>query len=285
MSLAQPAFKLLVAVAVAYLATTVILAIFQSRFIYPAPQVPAPLTPGYEEVRLQTGDGLALRAFYREAQPGLPTLLYFHGNGGTLQGASVSNGASVEAGIGALLVEYRGYGGNPGTPSEAGFYRDGSAALRFLEERGIAPEEIVVMGNSIGAGVAVEIAGVMERSGARPAGLVLVAPFKSLRDAAGDKLWWLPARLLVRESYDNRARIAALEMPVLVQHGDADTLIGDDHGRALAAAAPDGRFQSFAGSGHALSFERRSQEARRDWILALARQGRVSAPRSPAIRP
>lgn len=271
--MAALAIRLLVFIATAYLVVLAILFVFQSRFIYPAPQSPAPLTPGYVEVVIETEDGLALRAFYREAEDGLPTILYFHGNGGTLAGASVSNDAPAEAGIGVMLVEYRGYGGNPGEPSEAGLYRDGEAALRWLKARGVEPDQTVVTGNSIGGGVATYITTQLVDNGTPPAALILVSPFTSLPDVASEKLWWLPVRLLMRESYDNAGRLAAFAAaPVLVQNGTADTLIADSHGRALVEIADRADFQSFDGSGHSLSFERRSQEARRDWILAL--QGR-----------
>ena len=254
----------LVFIATTYLAMLAILWVFQARLLYPAPQAAAALTPGYEEVRLDTSDGLGLRAFYREADGSLPTLVYFHGNGGTLSGASVSNGALVEAGLGALLVEYRGYGGNPGEPSEEGLYRDGEAAMAWLAERDIAPSDTVIIGNSIGGGVATEMARRHD-----PAGLVLVAPFTSLPDAAASNLWWLPARMLVTDQYRNAEKFADLDIPILIQHGDADTLIPDNHGKTLAQLGKNTEFQPFAGSGHSLSFERRSQEARRDWILSM----------------
>ena len=254
----------LVMVAAAYLAVLVILWAFQSRFYYPAPQTAPPLTPGYEEVALETGDGLMLRAFYRKAQGGLPTVVYFHGNGGTLSGASVSNGALAEAGLGVLLVEYRGYGGNPGAPSENGFYLDAEAAMAFLAGLELGSHEIVIIGNSIGGGVATEMARRHD-----PAALILIAPFLSLPDAAQSNLWWLPARSLVTDQYRNSQNIGELEIPVLIQHGDADDLIPQEHGRRLASLAREASFQSFAGSGHSLSFERRSQEARVEWILAM----------------
>ena len=257
--------RFLVTVATAYLASIGLLWGFQSNFLYPAPQEAAPLTPGYEEVALRTSDGLALRAFYHEAEQGLPTIVYFPGNGGTLSGASVSNGALMEAGVGVLLVEYRGYGGNPGEPSEEGFYRDGEAAIAWLKARGIKAQDLIIVANSIGGGVATEMAVRHD-----PAALILIAPFTSLPDAAQDNLWWMPASLLVRDQYRNADKVSELDMPVLVQHGDADTLIPDQHGERLARRAPNAEFQSFEGSGHALSFERRSQEARRDWILALS---------------
>ena len=256
--------RLLVFVATAYLAIAAILWAFQSNFFYPAPQAAAPLTPGYEEVTLTTSDNLTLRAFYHEADPGRPTVVYFHGNGGNLSGASVSNAALVEAGIGALLVEYRGYGGNPGDPSEQGFYRDGEAAMAWLMAQGFDPKTIVIVANSIGSGVATEMA--LRHD---PAGLVLVAPFTSLPAAAQANIWWMPADLLVRDQYRNAEKIGRLTMPVLIQHGDADELVPLEHGQRLAQLAPRGELQTFEGSRHTLSFERRSQEARRDWILGL----------------
>ncbi len=258
--------RILVFIAVAYLAVLVILWALQSRFLYPAPQNVAPLTPDYQEVTLETDDGLKLWAFYREAAEGLPTLIYFHGNGGTLSGAQISNRPLVAGGLGVLLVEYRGYGGNPGTPDEQGFYLDGEAGIEWLVEQGIAATDLIVVGNSIGGGVAVEMAVRHE-----PAGLILIAPFTSLPDAAAANLWWLPARSLVRDQYANADKITQLTIPVLVQHGTADDLIPPSQGQALAELAPNAEFQSFAGSDHALSFEARSGEARRDWIVNLRR--------------
>lgn len=250
---------------VVYLAVVLALWLFQRSFLYPAPQDPAALTPGYQEVELTvSADNLTLRAFFRPAEEGLPTVVYFHGNGGTLAGASVSNAALAEAGFGALLVEYRGYGGNPGAPSELGLYRDGEAALAWLNAQGIDPAQLIIIGNSIGSGVATEMA--LRHSSAA---LILVAPFTSLPDAAHGAMPWVPARYLVTDQYRNAEKIAQLDRPILIQHGDADTLIPDSHGKALAALARSAEFQSFAGSGHDLSFERRSQIARRDWILAL----------------
>lgn len=271
--MATLAFRLLVFVATFYVAVLAVLFVFQSRFFYPAPQARVPLTPGYVEVVLDTEDGLALRAFYREPATGLtPTIIYFHGNGGTLAGASVSNRALAEAGFGVLLVEYRGYGGNPGEPSERGFYTDGAAALQWLRGRGVAPAQTIVIGNSIGGGVATEMALALSKSGTPPAALILIAPFTSLPDAAANKLWWTPIRALVRERYDNAGKLDHIgDLRILIQHGTRDTLISDDHGRALANSAEQADFQSFEGSGHDLSFERRSQEARRDWLLAMGK--------------
>ncbi len=262
--MAKAALRVLVAIVVGYVAIVAILWFFQDRFLYPAPQVTAPLTPGYELVQLSTEDGLELRAFYRPAAQGLPTAIYFHGNGGTLSAASISNAGLAEAGIGVLMVEYRGYGGNPGEPSERGFYLDGEAAMQWLAARRIPADQTVIVGNSIGSGTATEMA-----LRYQPAALVLIAPFTSAPDVAKERLGWLPVDLLMRDRFDNQAKIDDLEIPILVQHGTRDNVVPYAHGQSLAETAPSAQFMSFDGSGHGLSFEARSQQARRDWILTL----------------
>ena len=267
------ALRLLGVGVLAYLAVVAALYAFQSRLIYPAPQEVPALTPGYAEVTLNTEDGLALRAFYSEAREGLPTLVYFHGNGGTLAGASVSNAAMAEAGVGVLLVEYRGYGGNPGKPSEEGFKRDADAALEWLQDAGIAPADTVVVGNSIGSGSATYAATKMAEKGTPPAGLILIAPFTSLPDVASETAWWVPVRLLMQDTYPNRERLKELsEVPILIQHGTRDNVVPFSHGGALSETANWAQFRSYEGSGHSLSFERRSQEDRLAWILESVAQ-------------
>lgn len=262
------ALRLLGVGVLAYMAVIVALYSLQSRLIYPAPQEVPALTLGYAEATLGTEDGLSLRAFYKEAASGLPTVVYFHGNGGTLAGASISNAAIAEAGVGVLLVEYRGYGGNPGEPSEEGFSRDADAALEWLQGAGIAPGDTVVVGNSIGSGSATYAATRMVEKAVPPMGLILIAPFTSLPDVASEKVWWLPVRGLLEGTYPNEERLTRLEqIPTLIQHGTSDNVVPFHHGQTLAETAPWAQFRAYEGSGHGLSFERRSQEDRLAWIL------------------
>ena len=136
--------------------------------------------------------------------------------------------------------------------------------MAWRVEKGIAREETVIVGNSIGSGVAIEMAGRYD-----PAALVLVAPFVSLPEAAQSNIWWLPARMLVRDQFRSADKIADLDMPILIQHGDADMLVPYEQGRTLSRLASGSDFHPFEGSGHSLTFEPQSQRARRDWILAL----------------
>lgn len=172
---------LLAAVALAYLSALAALYWLQGRLVYPLEHiqafVDATLEQSTEVITLQTQDGLELKARYR-APPDAhaPTVLLFHGNGEDLtQRAHIAH-EMIEAGYGVLLAEYRGYGGNPGKPHEAGLYADARAAYAYARARS---RLIVLHGYSLGSGVAVQLA-----SEASVLALILEAPFTSIVDVA-----------------------------------------------------------------------------------------------------
>ncbi len=254
----------LLTVAIAYAIMVAILWAMQDRFIYPAPDYAVDPAPGFDVITLETEDALTLRAFTKPSEEGKPTAVYFHGNGGTLRAATNATHSLADAGYGLLLVEYRGYGGNPGKPSEEGFYRDGRAAMTWLAAQGIALEQTIVIGNSIGSGTAVQMAAEFS-----PKALMLTAPFLSLPDAASDALPFVPARLLMRDRFDNAAKVGELDLPILIMHGTADRVVPFDHGEELAALSPHARFLRFEGRGHALSFTQEGQAAQLEWLDQL----------------
>jgi len=247
-----------------YVAAATLLYFQQGRLIYPAPQDIAKLPYGFREAELKTADGLTLRAVYSPARTGRPTVVYFHGNGGTLTGSAAATGHLVAQNYGALLVEYRGYGGNSGTPSEEGFYADGRAALRFLIAQGIAADQLILIGNSIGSGTATQLATEIQ-----PKALILGAPFTSLPDAVADKVGWLPVSLLIRDRFDNAGKIAELEVPALIQHGQQDSLIAHSHGKRLAQLAPDATFENYSDAGHEVIFTPQARIAQVNWLSGL----------------
>jgi pimeloyl-ACP methyl ester carboxylesterase len=251
-------------VVLAFLGALALLFAFQSRLIYPAPQEHHAPAPGFRAVRLTTEDGLALTAHWRAPEAEQPTLVYFHGNGGSLAGATEETRLLATQGYGVLLVEYRGYGGNPGEPSEAGFTRDGRAAMAFLAGKRIVPARTIVIGHSIGSGTATQMA--VEFA---PAALILIAPFTALADVAGEAMPIVPVRALLKDRYDNIAKLPGLKLPILIQHGTADDVIPHAHGQRLAKAAPQATFQSFEGEDHVLSFEVAAQVAQSEWLDSL----------------
>ena len=198
------------------------------------PDAAAAGVPGLRSIRVRTEDGLDLAAWFRPPPPGRPTLLYLHGNGGSLGGRTGRARRFAGLGWGLLLLEYRGYGGNPGTPGQDGFAADARAALSTLAGIGIPSERVAVYGESLGTGVAVRLA--TERP---VAAVVLDSPYTSIGDVAQRRLPWFPARMLVRNGFAIQPRISLIRTPLLVIQGALDGNIPPDMGRAVFQAAQD----------------------------------------------
>ncbi|WP_447757447.1 alpha/beta hydrolase [Sphingopyxis fribergensis] len=246
------------------LVATMLLYTQQRRILFPAPsQYPQAAPAGFRLVHTRTDDGLRLSAVYRPAAPGKKMLLFFHGNGDNMLGAIEATRGPAAAGHGLMLAEYRGYGGNPGSPDEAGLYRDGEAAIRWLAEAGIAPRDIVIVGNSVGSGPATEMA--LRHD---VAALMLVSGFSSLPEVVQSQVPL--TRWLVRDRFDNAAKLARVTAPVFLLHGDADTLVKPDNLARLRRARPDATAMLVAGAGHELAYTAPAQAILAGWIDGLA---------------
>jgi uncharacterized protein len=189
---------------------------------------------GVREITLQTAEGLSLLSWYLPPRDGHPVIAYLHGNGGHIGYRADRLRWFARNGYGVLMVEYRGYGGNSGTPSESGLVADGAAALDFLGGEGIAPNRLVIYGESLGSGVALLLAAQQE-----VAGLILEAPFTSVAEVAQYHYSFIPAAALVRDRFDSLARIGDVKAPILVLHGARDQVVPLRFGRALFDAAPE----------------------------------------------
>lgn len=240
----------LLVVIAAYLAVMLYMYLQQRSLQYfPAHDALSPQAAGLSgvtEERVKTPDGETIVLWYAQAKPGLPTVLFFHGNAGEISGRSERMAYYQSQGFGALFVSYRGYGGSTGAISEQGLMTDAFTSHDFLVERGVAPELIAVVGESLGTGVAVQLAA------QRPVGaLALEAPFSAAVDVAADLYPWLPVRWLMKDQFISRDFIASVNVPVLIQHGDADTVIPVAQGRLLFDMANDPKeFVLVPGQGH-----------------------------------
>jgi hypothetical protein len=207
----------------------------QRRLLYFPEGDPGPPPAGWSQVTIPTGNGLELAAWYRTSGGGgdQPLIIVFHGNGGNRAGRVPLGTALSKRGFDVLLVDYRGYGGNRGTPSESGLADDAESAARFAEA--LAPDRpIVYYGESLGAAVAVGLA-----ASRPPDALVLVSPFTSVADVGQFHYPSAPA-WLIRESYPSLERFesGALEgIPVLVIAGGADTIVPAAQSKMIADAA------------------------------------------------
>lgn len=217
----------------------------QRYFIYfPNTSTPDPekfSAQDMQVITLHTHDGLALQSWYHPPEAHKPIILYLPGNAGH-RGYRMSRVRHfITAGYGLLLIDYRGYGGNPGHPSEEGFYQDARAAMHFLHK---TSRSIIVYGESIGSGVATQMATEFPICA-----LILQAPFTSLLALRQYFYPWLPIAL--KDKYDSLQKMSTIRIPLLILHGQVDTVVPFQQGKTLFEHANQPKeFVSFPEKGH-----------------------------------
>ena len=224
----------------------------------------------YEDVELRSEDGVRLHGWFIPNEDARGTLLFLHGNAGNISHRLDSIELFHRMNLNVLIIDYRGYGQSEGKPSEKGTYLDAEAAWFYLVvTRGIAADEIVVFGRSLGASIAAWLA-----SRQRPAALILESSFSSVPSMAQRLYPFLPVKWLSRFSYDTRHYVAGIACPLLVAHSRNDEIISYAEGRSVYDAAPaNKRFLEMRG-GHNDGFIASGQAYRdgiRDFIDSALR--------------
>ncbi|UOY03760.1 alpha/beta hydrolase [Blastococcus sp. PRF04-17] len=217
---------------------TGLLWLFQRSLVYLPDAGPVPsaadVLPGGRDVVLRTDDGLELGAWWVPGRAAdSPAVLVANGNGGHRGYRAPLARALRDEGLAVLLFDYRGYGGNPGSPTEEGLARDVRAARDYLvEDAGVPGERIVYFGESLGAAVVAELA-----TEHPPAGLVLRSPFVDLASVAAVHYPFVPARALLKDRFPVAEHIARVDVPTTVVYGSADSIVPAEQSRAVADAA------------------------------------------------
>jgi hypothetical protein len=267
-------------VVVPYLSLTIMLAVFQRKLIY-LPTVEAALTPAdaglptgrVHTIEISTDDGLTLHGWHllppdrtaasqkecdRELAEGRWLVIYFPGNAGNRKSRARDCSDFTDLGADVFLFDYRGYGDNPGSPTEEKLAADAQAIWKYAtEERHGSPERILLYGESLGGGVATRLASEVSQASTPPAVLILSSTFSSLVDAASSHYPWFPVRLIMIERYHSAKRIRNVTCPTLHIHGTQDTIVPLEFGRRLFSAAGEKsasgikkRFLELKGHGH-----------------------------------
>ena len=212
----------------------------QRRLVYFPDASPVPaagdVRPGARDVTLRTSDGLELGAWFVPASPTADrrrAVLVAPGNGGNRAGRLGLAAELSRRGFAVLLMDYRGYGGNPGRPSETGLARDATAAAEALADLGYPADRTLYLGESLGTGV---VAALAERRA--PAGVVLRSPFTELADVGSHHYPWLPVRRLLTDRFEVVERIARSEVPLTVVYGDRDSVVPPELSARVADASP-----------------------------------------------
>lgn len=244
---------------------------FENSRVYPADRRAFPPSAvgltGFEAVRIATPDGESIVGWWRPPPPGAGTVLYLHGNGGNLAYRAERLADLAVAGMGVLAIDYRGYGGSTGRPSERGLHADAAAAYRWTRAR--APgRPVAVIGESLGTGVAVRLA-----AEEAVATVVLDSAYASLPDVVERMAPWLPTRLMTNR-FESDRWIGRVDAPVLMVHCSADPLTPLASAQALQARARSARLHVVLGCGHTAAW---ADPSTRTLILSTLRQALLTA--------
>jgi len=201
-----------------------------TRLVHPAERGVA----DFRSVFIPTGDGEKLAGWYAAPpRDGAPVIVYFQGNAQAVADRYERFDHFHREGYGVLAINYRGYGGSTGSPSEAGLIADGRAAIGFLKAQGVRQQRMILYGESLGSGVVMQLAAA---EATRPAALILEAPYASAADIARGIYWFLPVDLLMKDQFRSIDFAASVDVPVFIHHGDADRVVPIAQGRRLYAA-------------------------------------------------
>ena len=188
-----------------------------------------------EEVWLPIDDSVTLFGWFVDAGPTKPVLLWCHSNAGNVSHRLANIRELYQRGISVLIFDYRGYGRSTGSPSETGMYQDALASYDYLiQQRRIPPDRVILFGRSLGSGVAGEIA--INRPAA---GLIVEGAFPSIQSMSDHHYLGLPARWFMDLEFNLLNKVARLQQPLLVIHGEKDSIVPVDLGRQVFEAAPE----------------------------------------------
>ena len=211
------------------------------------------------KVKIPTSDNLLLNGwFHKKDIKNYKTIIYFHGNAGTLENRIHKLNHFQDMNINFLIIAWRGFSGNNGKPSELGLYEDGKSAIDWLIKKGIDEKNLILYGESLGTGVATHLA-----QNKSFAGVILETPFTSMIEAAKVFYPYIPIKLLLKDKFENYKKIKNINSPILVMHGEEDKIVPFSMGKKIYEMANKPKYSYFT------KYDNHMMEYDENLILAL----------------
>ena len=212
-----------------------------------------------KKVKIPTPDNIQLLGWYHEKNlKDYKTLIYFHGNAGSLENRIHKLNHFQDMNINFLIIAWRGFSGNHGKPSEEGLYIDGKSAINWVIEKGVDEKNIILYGESLGTGVAAHLA-----QNSNYAGIILETPFTSMIDAAKTFYPYIPVNLLLKDKFENYKKVKNINSPILIMHGEVDQIVPFSMGKKIYELANNPKYSYFT------KYDNHMMEYDENLILAL----------------
>ena len=255
-----------------YVLLLIIVFLFQGNILY------HPTTDNYiqnqvevepaeiEKVKITTKDKINLIGwFYNRNLEEFKTILFFHGNAGSLENRTYKLNHFKNLNLNFLIIAWRGFSGNKGKPNEMGLYEDAKSAIKWLKAKGIKEKNIILYGESLGTGVVVEVA-----QNKNYAGVILESPFTSMVNMGKKYYPFFPVNLLLKDKFESYKKINNIFVPVLIMHGKVDKIVPYDMGKKMYELANEPKFfYSQEYGDHMIEYDEKLLSALKKFILSL----------------
>jgi uncharacterized protein len=219
-----------------------------------------------KKIKIKTQDNIELLSWYHNRNlDDYKTILFLHGNAGSLKNRIHKINHFKDIDVNFLLVAWRGFSGNKGKPTEKGLYEDARSAVNWLKTQGVNENNIVIYGESLGTGVATEIA-----QNKNFAGIILESPFTSMIDAGKDKYPYLPVKLLLKDKYESYKKLKNINSPILIMHGKVDKIVPFHMGQKMYELANEPKHYYFSEyDDHMMEYDEKLLNTLKKFIYSL----------------
>jgi len=254
---------------VIYFLIIVLTYIFQRNLLYHPNEnnyLNDPLLLTVKKIKIKTSDNIELLSWHHNKDISIyKTILFLHGNAGTLENRIHKINHFKDMNVNLLIISWRGFGKNRGKPNEQGLYEDARSAIEWLKSKGAKESDIIIYGESLGTGVASEIAQYKNL-----AGVILESPFTSMIELGKDKYPFLPVKFLLKDAYESNKKIKNIKVPVLVMHGKVDDVVPFYMGQKIYEIANEPKYYYFSEyDDHMLEYNEKLLKALKNFINSL----------------